>query len=64
MSFLTLGTKLLAKVVPTVDASANCGRCVNTPLSTCCRTNYRKIALIDYCGNVCSYRCDYAPKYC
>lgn len=64
MSIATMSRRLLSTVVPTVEAGANCGRCEARPLSTCCRANYRRIAYVDYCENVCFYRCEHAPKYC
>jgi hypothetical protein len=64
MTVRTLGGALLAKLVPVVDASANCGRCERTPSTRCCSKNQRRIYYVDYCGNVCYTRCEYAPNYC
>ena len=64
MSITSLGERLLSAAVPTVEATANCGRCEERALSRCCRRNYRRFALVDVCGNVCGHRCRRRPKYC
>lgn len=64
LSIARLGQRLLSTVVPTVTATANCGRCTETPTTRCCRPNFRRFAYVDACGQVCYYRCLERPTYC
>jgi hypothetical protein len=59
-----LGDALLTKLVPGIDARANCGRCnqrsgVGTCTPRCCRNGrqYHAQAVLDQCGRTCGWIC-------
>lgn len=64
----SVGDALLAKLVPGIEAKANCGQCRRVGAEwicrrQCCRNGrvFHGEPLFDQCGHLCGWRCFWAP---